>query len=203
MNREVHVRICEGRRVRLPPATRRRGERCGKGARDASGGDRKDGAQSSVSGIAVDVSLLNKVASKPGCSRSAREEPGGRTADWPGGVRHVGDVSPVCCSCTERGKACPDTAVRVCVADGEREPAKRLNRKAVSTVAGPAGGPARSSCEAPAGRGGGGAKGLGHLRCCSFDQPGACFREELHGQAEAVRPRMRARILVDRMTRAR
>jgi len=31
MNREVHVRICEGRRVRLPPATRRRGERCGKG----------------------------------------------------------------------------------------------------------------------------------------------------------------------------
>ena len=28
-------------------------------------------------GIAVDVSLLNKVASKPGCSRSAREEPGG------------------------------------------------------------------------------------------------------------------------------
>jgi len=34
----------------------RRGERCGKGARDASGGDRKDGAQSSFSGIAVDVS---------------------------------------------------------------------------------------------------------------------------------------------------
>ena len=29
------------------------------------------------SGIAVDVSLLNKVASKPGCSRSARDEPGG------------------------------------------------------------------------------------------------------------------------------
>jgi hypothetical protein len=44
----------------------RRGERCGKGARDASGGDREDGAQSSFSGIAVDVSLLNKVASKPG-----------------------------------------------------------------------------------------------------------------------------------------
>jgi hypothetical protein len=77
------------------------------------------------------------------------------TADWPGGVRHVGDVSPVCCSCTERGKACPDTAVRVVKADGEREPAKRLNRKAVSTVAGRAGGPARSSYEASAGRGGG------------------------------------------------
>jgi hypothetical protein len=76
------------------------------------------------------------------------------TADWPGGVRHVGDVSPVCCSCTERGKACPDTAVRVVKADGERKPAKRLNRKAVSTVAGRAGGPARSSGEASAGRGG-------------------------------------------------
>jgi hypothetical protein len=27
------------------------------------------------------------------------------TADWRGGVRQVGDVSPVCCSCAERGKA--------------------------------------------------------------------------------------------------
>jgi hypothetical protein len=43
-------------------------------------------------------------------------------------------VSPVCCSCAERGKACPDTAVHDWV-EGEREPAKRLNRKAVSTVA--------------------------------------------------------------------
>ena len=95
------------------------------------------------------------------------------TADWPGGVRHVGDVSPVCGFCAERGKARPDTAVRV---SGWREGvAKRLNRKAVSTVAGRAGGPARSSCEAPAGRGGGGAKGPGHLWWCSFDQPGAWF----------------------------
>src|SRR6476660_9671417 len=117
MNREVHVRIGEGRRVRLPPANRRRGERCGKGARDASGGDREDGAQSWFSGIAVDVSLLNKVASKPGCSRSARDESGGCPLFWPGGVRHVGDVSPVCGSCTERGKARLDTAVE----DGERE----------------------------------------------------------------------------------
>ena len=37
--------------------------------------------------------------------------------------------------------------------------------KAVSTVAGRAGGPARSSYEAPAGRGGGGAKGPGHPWC--------------------------------------
>jgi hypothetical protein len=56
------------------------------------------------------------------------------TADWPGGVRHVGDVSSICCSCAERGKACLDTAVHDWV-EGEREPVKRLNRKAVSTVA--------------------------------------------------------------------
>src|SRR6478735_202732 len=80
----------------------RRGKRCGKGAREASGGDRKDGAQSSFSGVVVDVSLLNQVASKPGCSRSARDESGGCPCFWPGGVRHVGDVSPVCGSCTER-----------------------------------------------------------------------------------------------------
>ena len=103
----------------------RRGERCGKGARDASGGDREDGAQSSFSGIAGDVSLLNKVTSKPGCSRSARDESGGCPLFWPGGVRHVGDVSPVCCSCMERGKARLDTAVE----DGERELPSGCNRE--------------------------------------------------------------------------
>jgi len=36
---------------------------------------------------------------------------------WPGGVRHGGDVSPVCGFCAERGKARLDTAVE----DGERE----------------------------------------------------------------------------------
>src|SRR5258708_4799236 len=101
----------------------------------------------------------------------------------------------------ERGKACPDTAVRV-VADGEREPAKRLNRKAVSTVAGRAGGPARSSCEAPAGRGGGGAKGPGHLWCVrSINRKRASGRSCM----DTLKPSGRAwvRILVDRMTRAR
>src|SRR4030095_2335241 len=72
-----------------------------------------------VSGIAVDVSLLNKVTSEPGCSRSARDEPGGCPLFWPGGVRHVGDVSPVCCFGAERGKARPDTAVHE--ASGWRE----------------------------------------------------------------------------------
>ena len=78
-------------------------------------------------GIAVDVSLLNKVASKPGCSRSARDESGGCPLFWPGGVRHVGDVSPVCGFCRERGKARLDTAVRDHV-DGERELPNRLCR---------------------------------------------------------------------------
>jgi len=75
--------------------------------------------------------------------------------------------------------------------------------KAVSTVAGRAGGPARSSCEAPAGRGGGGAKGPGHLWCVRSINRERVFREELGGQAEAIGPRMRARIPVGRMTGAR
>jgi hypothetical protein len=76
----LHSRPAEG--GGKPPhaalAEDRRGERCGKGARDASGGDREDGAQSPFSGIAADVSLPNQVTSKPGCSRSARDESGGR-----------------------------------------------------------------------------------------------------------------------------
>src|SRR6266702_6085508 len=66
MNREVHVRICGGGRVRFPPATRR-GERDGKGALEVSGGDQEDVALNApVDGFAVDASLLDKAASKPG-----------------------------------------------------------------------------------------------------------------------------------------
>ena len=44
-----------------------RGERDGKGAREASGGDQEDVALNApVTGFAVDASLLEKVASKPG-----------------------------------------------------------------------------------------------------------------------------------------
>src|SRR5262249_59941316 len=59
--------------------------------------------------------------------------------------------------------------------------------KAVSTVAGRACGPARSSCETPAGRGGGGAKGPGHLWCVRSINRQCVVREELGGQAEAIR----------------
>ena len=162
----------------------RRGERCGKGARDASGGDREDGAQSPWLGIAGDVSLLNKVTSKPGCSRSARDESGGCPLFWPGGVRHVGDVSPVLRLLCGTWEGTP----RPCCRGWREGVAERLKTvKAVSTVAGRAGGPARSSCEVPAGRGGGGAKGQGHLWCVRSINRECVFREELGGQAEAVR----------------
>ena len=57
-------------------------------------------------------------------------------------------MSLVCGSRAERGKARPDTAVPS--KGGERENAKRLKREGLSTVAGRAGGPARSSGETPA-----------------------------------------------------
>jgi hypothetical protein len=60
-----------------------------------------------------------------------------------------------------------------------------MNRKGLSTDPGRAGGPVRSSGEAPAGRGGGGAKGPGCLWLASLGQPDG-VREELDGQAEIV-----------------
>ncbi len=165
----------------------RRGERCGKGARDASGGDREDGAQSPFLGIAGDVSLLNQVTSEPGRSRAARDESGGVS------------VFPArrCPACRRREPGLRllqgtwEGTPRYC---GPRSggPARGSCRigcagEAVSTVAGRADGPARSSCEAPAGRGGGGAKGPGHLWCVRSINREWVFREELHGQAEAIR----------------
>ena len=60
----------------------------------------------------------------------------------------------------ERVKACPDTAAVPSAAIG-RPPSGRI-REELSTVAGRAGGPARSSREASAYRSGCGAKGRGH-----------------------------------------
>ena len=74
-------------------------------------------------GIAGEVSLRIRWHQ----NRGFRVAPGGVwrvPADWPGGVRHVGDVSLICCSRTERGKARPDTAVSG-GGDGDRESAKR------------------------------------------------------------------------------
>lgn len=53
----------------------------------------------------------------------------------------------ICGSRRERWKAGEDM-IRT-VTPGEREHPKRQNRKGLSTVASPAGGPPRSSCEGP------------------------------------------------------
>ena len=71
---------------------------------------------------------------------------------WPGGARHVGGVSPVRGSCTERGKAGADTACPLIgkLVSGWREGARRRRYpEALSTDAALAVGPARSSAEAP------------------------------------------------------
>jgi hypothetical protein len=124
------------------------GERDGKGARDASGGDQEDVALNApVTGFAVDASLLEKAASEPGvtfwpgmsladtrllarwCPAWRRREPGLRLScgTWESAPRY--------------GRA---------LKGGERENPERLKRKGLSTDAGRAGGPARSSGETPA-----------------------------------------------------
>ena len=55
-------------------------------------------------------------------------------------------MSLICGFRMERGKARPETAARM---GGKRERSKRQNREELSTVAGRAGGPVRSSDEAP------------------------------------------------------
>ena len=76
---------------------------------------------------------------------------------------------------TERVKACPDTAAVPCAARGR--PPSGGNREEPSTVAGRAGGLARSSREAAAYRSGGGAKGRGRpgerMRSTVRDEPRA------------------------------
>ena len=104
----------------------------------------------------------------PSSGRAWREP-----ADWPGGTRRIGGMSLVCCSCTEREKASVET---VCCSNGPLAPrpargdVPRQQPKALSTVAPLAGGPARSSWEAPARWGGGGAKGLAHQSGISFNR---------------------------------
>lgn len=72
--------------------------------------------------------------------------------------------------------------------DCERERFKRTNREKLSTDAGCVGGPVRSSGEAPAGRGGGGAKGPDCPRfVCSVNQefPGRSCVGELKSQVKS------------------
>ena len=135
----------------------RRGERQGKGARDASGGDQEDVAQASLRGSLLKRRYLIRwhrnrgVVGLPGmslagarvlarrCPAWRRREPGLRLlhGTWEGEPRH-------------------------CRRGWREGAAERQKPEALSTDAALAGGPARSSREAPACWGGGGAKGPAH-----------------------------------------
>jgi len=91
MNREVHVRICEGRGVRLPPATRRRLERRGKRrGKTTSGVGRKDerwAGRKRPSAVRSVENILDDI--KTGVYRLSRDESGGHpsTAQVVSGVQ--------------------------------------------------------------------------------------------------------------------
>ena len=117
-------------------------------------GEMSDGRESS----AVDVSKSVKTMSKPGL----RLGPGmslGVTRLLPRRHPAYRQHEPDRGSSMERVKVCLETAAGSLAARG-RAPSGRI-REEQSTVAGHAGGLARSSCEAPAYRSGGGAKGRG------------------------------------------
>jgi hypothetical protein len=133
-------------------------------------GKMSDGRKSS----AVDVSKAGKMTSKPG----SLLRPGmslGDTRLLPRRRSAYRQHDPDRGASMERVKACPDTAAGVPVARG-RAPSGRI-REEQSTVAGCAGGLARSSCEASAYRSGGGAKGRG--------RSGECVRSTAREEARA------------------
>ena len=105
-------------------------------------------------------------------------------ADWPGGVRHVGDVILVCCFRTERGKACPDTAVLVGTVRGSVP--SGLNSRGIEYRRGGAS-TDRLVVAVKSLLGAVGAERRGRvIRSCVCPVNRSC-REELRGQAEAVR----------------
>jgi len=124
------------------------------GSRQVWVGKMSDGRESS----AVDVSKYSQTTSEPGshlCPGMSLVVARLLTRRRPAYRQHDPDQG----SSMERVKVCPETAVES-LAARRRTPSGR-NRKEQSTVAGHAGGPARSSCEARAYRSGGGAKGRG------------------------------------------
>ena len=145
----------------------------GKGAarsRQVWVGKMSDGRKSS----AVDVSKAGKTTSKPGLLLRPGMSLGGARLlprRRPAYRQHDPDRG----ACMERVKACPDTAAVPSAARG-RSPSGRI-REELSTVAGCAGGLARSSCEASAYRSGCGAKGRGRpgerVRPTARDEPRA------------------------------
>jgi hypothetical protein len=133
-------------------------------------GEMSDGRKSS----AVDVSKLSKAMSKPGSSLC----PGrslGVTRLLPRRHPAYRQHEPDRGASMERVKAQPDTVAGRPAAIG-RTPSGRI-REGQSTVAGCAGGLARSSCEASAYRSGGGVKGRG--------RPGPSGRSTVREEARA------------------
>ena len=145
----------------------------GKGAtrsRQVRVGKMSDGREPS----AVDVSKAGKMTSKPGLLLRPGMSLGGARLlprRRPAYRQHDPDRG----ASVERVKACPDTAAVPSAARG-RSPSGRI-REELSTVAGRAGGLARSSCEARAYRSVGGAKGRGRpgerMRPTARDEPRA------------------------------
>src|SRR5664280_802527 len=119
----------------------RRGERCGKGAHDASGGGEGDDRCLRVESI--------EATSEPGYSKGSGRSLAGAHLYWPGGVRHRGGVTLVCGFRKERGKASADMVPRSGFGGARGSAPGGRNREELSTVAAVAGGPSRSSDEAP------------------------------------------------------
>jgi len=140
MNREVHVRICGGGRVRFPPATRR-GERRGK-SRDLipAGVSRRDERwpQSGLCRPKRRNCVRWHQNQGLGCVLGSVWE---ISAYCPDGVRRTGSMNPVSGSRTEHVNACRETAAGRPVARGSI-PSGRI-RKGQSTVARHAGGLSR------------------------------------------------------------
>ncbi len=114
-----------------------------------------------------------------GAERS-RDEPGGCPDRWPGGARRIGGASLVCGVRTERRRAGPDTAAPR-FGGGERGARERRDGARGETVAGLAVGPARSSGDPPAWRGGAGSEGAGLLVACFVSSTSVAGRSVMEG----------------------
>jgi len=119
----------------------RRGERCGKGVLEASGGDQGDNCRLRRRETIIGI--------ESGLTSGTRDGVWRVPMYWPGGVRRRGGVNLICGSCRERWKAGADIVSVVLMAGARGSALCGRNRVGLSTVAVPAGGPSRSSAEAP------------------------------------------------------
>lgn len=141
-----------------------------------SGGDREGERERTAEDVSRQLDGI-----ETGASEESRDGAWRVPVDWPGGARHEGGASPVCGFCMERGKASADTA-RPLRRTATGSASGGRNREALSTVAALAGGPARSSGEAPVM----GVERRGRvIKTSSHEQPGS-FREETRGQVRTI-----------------